>query len=167
MCFRSPQVSCGGTSLALTAPLGSGHSGSCAHQVIRTPAGRRGSTRCAGSTACCLPGSCMPHCLVCPSSFKCPVAPWAPKTGQCCALSSGWQRGTEQHNASGSQESASGVKSTRVLGEPCRGFPGLLVLLLLNQEGLGVSCADGHGPARRCPGHRTVLRVGGCPLAQG
>ena len=34
----------------------------------------------------------------------------APRTGQRCTLSSGWQRGTKQH-ATGSQESASGVKS--------------------------------------------------------
>lgn len=38
----------------MTAPLGSGHSGSCAHQMIRTPAGRRGSTWCA-QLNCALP----------------------------------------------------------------------------------------------------------------
>lgn len=167
MCFWSP-VTCSGPSLTLTVLLHSGHSGSCTPLVIKTPAGRKGSTWCAQLHCVLSPGvspaplSCLPLLL---QASCCSLGPLGPAR----AGPSPWLAERDQAiQCLWEPEISFWSEVTQILGEPCRGFPGLLVLLFLNSEGLGVSCAgDGCIPAQMCPGHRAVLQVGGCPLAQG
>lgn len=162
MCFWSP-VTCSGPSLTLTAPLHSGHSGSCTPLVIKTPAGRKGSTWCAQLNCVLSPGdlpaplSCLPLLLQAPCCSLGPLgpasagpSPWLAERDQ--AIQCLWE-----------PEISFWSEVPRILGEPCRGCLGLLVLLFLNPEVVGVSCAgDGRSPAQRCPGHRAMPRTQGC-----